>query len=163
MLQAMKEAARDAPAGTLLDPAAYDIGAAAAAAAAPEGGAEEETEEARREREEGETEMCEELLEYYLQRFETVHSEAERLLESARDLEESISVSLASRRLSVNQLELRLSIATFAVANGALVTGIFGMNLRSTLEMSVTTFYGVCAVIIVGCLAVNWWLTTWTR
>ena len=79
----------------------------------------------------------ENLLEYYLQRCETVHSEAERLLENTRDLEDSITVSLSARRFEVNKLELMLSIATFATAVGALVAGIFGMNLRNRFEMSV--------------------------
>ena len=48
------------------------------------------------------------------------------------------------------ELELTLSIATFAAALGALITGIFGMNLRSCLEMSVTAFYLTCFLIFSG-------------
>jgi hypothetical protein len=59
-----------------------------------------------------------------------LQSEAERLLAGARDLEESIGVSLSARRFEVNRLELTLSIASFAAALGAMVAGIFGMNLR---------------------------------
>ena len=87
---------------------------------------------------EDEEEEVENLIEYYLQQTETVHNAAEQLLENTRDLEESISVSLSSRRYEVSKLELTLSIATFAAALVALVTGIFGMNLRSCLEMSVS-------------------------
>ena len=61
----------------------------------------------------------------------------------------SISVSL-SRGGEVSKLELTLSIATFAAALGALVTGIFGMNLRSCLEMSITAFYLTCFLIVTG-------------
>jgi len=74
----------------------------------------------------------ENLLEYYLQRCEAAHGEAERLLENTRDLEESVSVSLSARRYEVNKLELYLSVATFAISCGALITGVFGMNLRNT-------------------------------
>jgi hypothetical protein len=42
--------------------------------------------------------QVEDLLEYYLQRASATQSEAERLLEGARDLEESIGVSLSARR-----------------------------------------------------------------
>lgn len=42
--------------------------------------------------------QVEDLLEYYLQRSSATQSEAERLLEGARDLEESIGVSLSARR-----------------------------------------------------------------
>ena len=105
-----------------------------------------ETEEEK----EDEEEEVENLIEYYLQQTETVHSAAEQLLENTRDLEESISVSHSSRRYEVSKLELTLSIATFAAALGALITGIFGMNLRSCLEMSITAFYLTCFLIFSG-------------
>ena len=60
----------------------------------------------------------ENLIEYYLQQTENVHSAAEQLLENTRDLEESIGVSLSSRRYEVSKLELTLSIASFAVGLG---------------------------------------------
>ena len=50
------------------------------------------------EMEERELEETEDLLEYYLQRAANTQSEAERLLAGARDLEESIGVSLSARR-----------------------------------------------------------------
>ena len=50
----------------------------------------------------------------------------------------------------MSKLELTLSIATLAAALGALVTGIFGMNLRSCLEMSITAFYLTCFLIVTG-------------
>ena len=59
----------------------------------------EEMEEA--EEEEREVEEVEDLLEYYLQRAAATQSEAERLLDGARDLEESIGVSLSARRFEV--------------------------------------------------------------
>ncbi len=99
--------------------------------------------------EEAEDEV-ENLLEYYLQRCETCHGEAERLLENTRDLEESISVSLSARRFEVSRLELSLSIATFGTAVGALVAGIFGMNLRNRFEMSTAAFYGTSMGTIAG-------------
>ena len=102
------------------------------------------------EEKEDEEEEVENLIEYYLQQTETVHNAAEQLLENTRDLEESISVSLSSRRYEVSKLELTLSIATFAAALGALVTGIFGMNLRSCLEMSISAFYLTCFLIVTG-------------
>jgi magnesium transporter len=112
--------------------------------------------------EEAEDEV-ENLLEYYLQRCETCHGEAERLLENTRDLEESISVSLSARRFEVNKLELMLSIATFATAVGALVAGIFGMNLRNKFEMSVRGFYGTAFGIVLGVVVLCAWLYKYTR
>lgn len=54
------------------------------------------------EEEEREVEEVEDLLEYYLQRAAATQSEAERLLDGARDLEESIGVSLSARRFEVH-------------------------------------------------------------
>ena len=101
--------------------------------------------------EERELEETEDVLEYYAQRALMTRSEADRLLQGARDLEESINVSLSLRRYDVNRVELMLSIASFAAAVGACISGIFGMNLRSTLENSVVGFWGTAAAIICGC------------
>lgn len=98
--------------------------------------------------------QVEDLLEYYLQRASATQSEAERLLEGARDLEESIGVSLSARRYEVNRLELMLSMGSFAAALGAMIAGIFGMNMQSTLEMSVLGFWSVTGLIVVGCFYV---------
>lgn len=59
----------------------------------------EEMEEA--EEAEHEVEELEDLLDYYLQRAASTQTEAERLLAGARDLEESIGVSLSARRFEV--------------------------------------------------------------
>ncbi|KAH8497915.1 hypothetical protein H0E87_016993 [Populus deltoides] len=83
---------------------------------------------------EEEEEEIEMLLENYLQRSESCHGQAERLLDSAKEMEDSIAVNLSSRRLEVSRVELLLQVGTFCVAVGALVAGIFGMNLKSYLE-----------------------------
>ena len=135
--------------------ATQDTDAAEAEAALEE--MEEEEEEER------EIEEAEDLLEYYLQRAATTQSEAERLLAGSRDLEESIAVSLSARRFELNRLELTLSIGSFAAALGAVFAGIFGMNLRSTLEHSVIGFWGATAAIIVFCAWVFVALYAYTR
>lgn len=112
--------------------------------------------------EEAEDEV-ENLLEYYLQRCETCHGEAERLLQNTRDLEESIMVSLSARRFEVNKLELMLSIATFATAVGALIAGIFGMNLRNRFEMSTGAFYSTAAGIVLGVVVLCGLIYRYTR
>ncbi|KAK4255183.1 hypothetical protein QN277_008211 [Acacia crassicarpa] len=99
---------------------------------------------------EEEEEEIEMLLENYLQRCESCHGQAERLLDSAREMEDSIAVNLSSRRLEVSRVELLLQVGTFFVAVGALVAGIFGMNLKSYLEEHVFAFWLTTAGIIVG-------------
>lgn len=69
------------------------------------------------EEEEREVEEVEDLLEYYLQRAAATQSEAERLLDGARDLEESIGVSLSARRFEVRLPVLKTTILMFACCN----------------------------------------------
>ncbi|ONM07765.1 magnesium transporter12 [Zea mays] len=115
---------------------------------------------------EEEEEEIEMLLENYLQRCESCHGQAERLLNSAREMEDSISVNLSSRRLEVSRVELLLQVGTFCVAIGALIAvllyiltagtlsvGIFGMNLKSYLETNAWAFWVTTGGIVVGAVA----------
>ncbi|KAK8520622.1 hypothetical protein V6N13_030933 [Hibiscus sabdariffa] len=99
---------------------------------------------------EEEEEEIEMLLENYLQRCESCHGQAERLLDSAKEMEDSIAVNLSSRRLEVSRVELLLQVGAFCAAVGALVAGIFGMNLRSYLEEQMFAFWLTTAGIVVG-------------
>lgn len=65
--------------------------------------------------------------------------------------------------LQVNRLELTLSIGSFAAGLGAMIAGIFGMNLTSTWEASVVGFWGMTGLIMVGCVWVVWALYSYTR
>ncbi|KAL6637619.1 hypothetical protein ACP70R_025191 [Stipagrostis hirtigluma subsp. patula] len=102
---------------------------------------------------EEEEEEIEMLLENYLQRCESCHGQAERLLNSAREMEDSIAVNLSSRRLEVSRVELLLQVGTFCVAVGALIAGIFGMNLKSYLENNAFAFWATTGGIVVGAVA----------
>ncbi|KAL3530461.1 hypothetical protein ACH5RR_009783 [Cinchona calisaya] len=109
---------------------------------------------------EEEEEEIEMLLENYLQRCESCHGQAERLLDSAKEMEDSIAVNLSSRRLEVSRVELLLQVGAFCVAVGALVAGIFGMNLKSYLEEHVFAFWLTTAGIIFGAV-VGFFLMYW--
>ena len=63
----------------------------------------------------------------------------------------------------MNRLELTLSIGSFAAGLGAMIAGIFGMNLTSTFEHSVIGFWGTTAFIVLGCIWVVWALYSYTR
>lgn len=115
------------------------------------------------EEEEQEIEEVEDLIEYYLQRAFATQGESERLLAEARDMEESIGISLSARRYEVNRLELTLSIGSFSAAIGAVVAGIFGMNMRSMLEHSVFGFWGATALIVLGCCSIFVAIMAYTR
>ncbi|KAE9587977.1 hypothetical protein Lalb_Chr22g0350511 [Lupinus albus] len=112
---------------------------------------------------EEEEEEIEMLLENYLQRCESCHGQAERLLDSAREMEDSIGVNLSSRRLEVSRVELLLQVGTFCLAVGALVAGIFGMNLKSYLEEHVFAFWLTTGGIIVGGLIAFFLMYTYLK
>ncbi|URE19541.1 magnesium ion transmembrane transporter [Musa troglodytarum] len=101
---------------------------------------------------EEEEEEIEMLLENYLQRCESCHGQAERLLDSAKEMEDSIAVNLRNR-CPISRVELLLQVGTFCVAVGALIAGIFGMNLRSYLEEHSYAFWFTTAGIIIGAVA----------
>jgi len=113
--------------------------------------------------EQRELEQVEDMLDYYLQRVSMTEDEAQQLLTGARDLEESIGVSLSARRFELGRLELTLSIGSFAAALGAMIAGIFGMNLQSTLENSVVGFWGTTVGIVLGCCCIFWGLFKYAK
>ncbi|GKU93938.1 hypothetical protein SLEP1_g7489 [Rubroshorea leprosula] len=112
---------------------------------------------------EEEEEEIEMLLENYLQRCESCHGQAERLLDSAKEMEDSIAVNLSARRLEVSRVELLLQVGAFCVAVGALVAGIFGMNLKSYLEERVFAFWLTTAGIIFGAVVAFFLMYTYLK
>lgn len=112
---------------------------------------------------EEEEEEIEMLFENYLQRCESCHGQAERLLDSAREMEDSIAVNLSSRRLEVSRLELLLQVGTFCVGVGALIAGIFGMNLKSYLEEQAFAFWLTTGGIIVGAVVAFFLMYTYLK
>lgn len=112
---------------------------------------------------EEEEEEIEMLFENYLQRCESCHGQAERLLDSAREMEDSIAVNLSSRRLEVSRLELLLQVGTFCVGVGALIAGIFGMNLKSYLEEQAYAFWLTTGGIIVGAVVAFFLMYTYLK
>ncbi|GFP98026.1 magnesium transporter mrs2-11 chloroplastic [Phtheirospermum japonicum] len=95
---------------------------------------------------EEEEEEIEMLLENYLQRCESCHGQAERLLDSAKEMEDSIAVNLRLRHF-VLQLVPLLQATSNIIENS---TGIFGMNLRSYLEEHIFAFWLTTAGIFFG-------------
>lgn len=61
------------------------------------------------EEQERELEEVEDMLEYYMQRAGITLAETDRVLAGARDLEESIGVSLSARRFEVTLLKIKLN------------------------------------------------------
>jgi magnesium transporter len=51
-------------------------------------------------------------------------------------------------------LELRVTIAAFALGIGTLIVGVFGMNLHSGLEQNEKAFYLTATITVVLCIAI---------
>ncbi|XP_028077887.1 magnesium transporter MRS2-11, chloroplastic isoform X2 [Camellia sinensis] len=86
----------------------------------------------------------------------------------AEEEEEEIEMLLenylqSARRLELSRVELLLQVGTFCVGVGALVAGIFGMNLKSYLEEHVFAFWLTTAGIIVGAVVAFFLMYSYLR
>eukprot|EP00466_Bigelowiella_natans_P009377 jgi/Bigna1/84350/fgenesh1_pg.131_\ len=84
----------------------------------------------------------------FKQKLVTVESRAQAM--EASDLEDTVSLTLSARRLELSKLELFLSICSLAVGTGAMIAGVFGMNLLNGFEVTPGVFWSVFVGIIVG-------------
>lgn len=96
------------------------------------------------------------LFENYLNEVEWIASEIEDIIDEITNTEESVALQLNLLNNRILRFELSLSISSFVVTCGALVTGLFGMNLLSHLETNNNVFY-----IVTGFLAASM-MATWT-
>ncbi|RYH31703.1 hypothetical protein EON65_02080 [archaeon] len=90
------------------------------------------------------------LFENYLNEIEWIAAEVDDILDEVRNTEENVDLQLDLLRNRILKFELKLSIITFLTSCGALVTGLFGMNLLNHFERSGVVFYAVTAMIIFG-------------
>ncbi|KAG7019297.1 Magnesium transporter MRS2-11, chloroplastic, partial [Cucurbita argyrosperma subsp. argyrosperma] len=95
-----------------------------------------------------------------LHRCESCHGQAERLLDSAKEMEDSIAVNLSSRRLEVSRVELLLQVGTFCVAVGALVAVFGGGRWCLWLQFA---FWLTTAGIIVGAVVAFFLMYSYLR
>ena len=87
------------------------------------------------------------MFENYLNEVEWISAEVEDEIDEIRNTEENVVLQLDLLRNRILKFELLLSISSFVVTCGALVTGLFGMNLFSHLETNGFVFYVVTAVL----------------
>jgi hypothetical protein len=95
------------------------------------------------------------LLENYLNEIEWISAEMDEILDEITNSEENLVLQLDIIRNRMLRFELLLSISSFVVGCGALVTGAFGMNLLSHLELRRNMFWSVSAGIIVGMVTIG--------
>jgi len=87
-------------------------------------------------------EEWEAMLEVYLRAFGDLSRECTALLRDIEDFEGSASLALQARRLSLEQFELSLVIASVSISASNLVPGYMGMNVPNGLEQSDIAFVG---------------------
>lgn len=94
------------------------------------------------------------LFENYLNEVEWITSEIDECLDKVTNTEENIALSIDLINNRILRFELYLSISSFVITVGALVTGLFGMNLISHLEHSDKMFWSVTAAMGAGMLLI---------
>ncbi|KZP17489.1 cora-domain-containing protein [Athelia psychrophila] len=88
-------------------------------------------------------EELEVLLESFAKQVEEVVNEAENIENNVQSTQEIVELILDSNRNQLLALDLKVSIMTMGIGTGALVAGIFGMNLTSSLEATPYAFVGI--------------------
>ncbi|PPQ88528.1 hypothetical protein CVT25_009908 [Psilocybe cyanescens] len=86
-------------------------------------------------------EELEVLLESFSKQVEEIVNEAENIESNVQSTQEIVELILDSNRNALLALDLQVSIATLGVGSGALVAGLFGMNLLSHIETHPYGFY----------------------
>ncbi|KAJ6572167.1 hypothetical protein B0H19DRAFT_1132769 [Mycena capillaripes] len=83
------------------------------------------------------------LLESFSKQVEEIVNEAENIETNVQSTQEIVELILDSNRNSLLALDLKVSIMTMGIGSGALVAGLFGMNLMSHFESHPWAFYGM--------------------
>ncbi|KAJ3552735.1 hypothetical protein NP233_g12809 [Leucocoprinus birnbaumii] len=96
------------------------------------------------------------LLESFSKQVEEIVTEAESIESNVQSTQEIAELILDSNRNALLALDLKVSIATMGLGTGALVAGLFGMNLTSHLEEHPYAFYLMTGVSSGIALLVAW-------
>ncbi|KAJ2156850.1 magnesium ion transporter [Coemansia sp. RSA 552] len=90
------------------------------------------------------------MMETYLKQVEEIVNHIESVSSHVRTTEDVVNIILDSQRNSLLLLEIRLTILTVALSSGTFVSGLFGMNLVSTLETHPNAFVAVSSIALVA-------------
>ncbi|KAJ2512469.1 magnesium ion transporter [Coemansia sp. RSA 1939] len=86
------------------------------------------------------------MMETYLKQVEEIVNHIESASSHVRTTEDVVNIILDSQRNSLLLLEIRLTILTVGLSTGTFITGLFGMNLLSTLESHPEAFFIVSSI-----------------
>nr|XP_018263656.1 magnesium transporter [Kwoniella dejecticola CBS 10117]OBR85814.1 magnesium transporter [Kwoniella dejecticola CBS 10117] len=88
-------------------------------------------------------EQLELLLESFVKQVEEIVSEVDTTVANMNSTQEIAELMLDSGRNALLALDIKISIATLGIGTGALVAGLFGMNLTTQLESTPYAFLAV--------------------
>jgi len=100
-------------------------------------------------------EDAEVLLESFAKQVEEIVTECETMMSNVQTTQEIVELILDSNRNTLLTLDLKVSIGTLGIGVGALLAGLFGMNLQSHWEEHPWAFYGVSLTAISTTLLVS--------
>ncbi|KAG2127903.1 uncharacterized protein EDB93DRAFT_1096300 [Suillus bovinus] len=103
-----------------------------------------------------EHEELEVLLEFFSKQVEEIANEAENIEANVQSTQEIVELILDSNRNALLALDLKVSIATMGIGTGALIAGLFGMNLKSHMEEMPYAFMAMSTLSSAVALFVAW-------
>ncbi|KAJ1661991.1 magnesium ion transporter [Coemansia sp. RSA 1646] len=95
------------------------------------------------------------MMETYLKQVEEIVNHIESASSHVRTTEDVVNIILDSQRNSLLLLEIRLTILTVGLSTGTFITGLFGMNLLSTLESHPEAFYVVSCIAFIAIVSLT--------
>lgn len=103
-----------------------------------------------------EHEELEVLLEFFSKQVEEIANEAENIEANVQSTQEIVELILDSNRNALLALDLKVSIGTMGIGMGALIAGLFGMNLKSHMEEMPYAFMAMSTLSSAVALFVAW-------
>ncbi|KAJ2763833.1 magnesium ion transporter, partial [Coemansia nantahalensis] len=95
------------------------------------------------------------MMETYLKQVEEIVNHVESVSSHVRTTEDVVNIILDSQRNSLLLLEIRLTILTVGLSSGTFLSGLFGMNLVSSLEAHPNAFAMVAGAAVATILALT--------
>ena len=105
----------------------------------------------------------ESILEDNLEQLEDIENRIEELDENIDDTQEILTLKLSSRRNRIIQFDLILTSATGILAFLAVITGLFGMNIKNNIETSHFAFVLVTILMVLFSVLLGVWLWRWMK
>jgi magnesium transporter len=103
------------------------------------------------------------LLENYFNEIEWILSEVDNILDEVKNTEENMVLQLDLIRNRILKFELFLSISTFVISVGSLITGLFGMNLLNHYEHHYNMFYFLSLTIFSGMMGMFYYFLIFAK